>query len=395
MAAWHCLGYSADMPPAAPPRPGILLFLLTEDWFFASHFWPRARAAQAAGWHVVLVAHESAVGAQIRATGIEFVPVDFIRRRLNPLAELWFTLKLALLYRRLRPDVVHHIALKPIVIGGIAARLAGVRHVVNAPVGLGFVFSSAKPLARILKPFVSLGLRLTLTPPGARAIFENPDDLGALRRAGMLRPEAAVLIRGAGVNLDEFYPAAEPAGQLRVILVARMIREKGVADFVAAARLLKGQAEFVLVGAPDPGNPNSIPQAELDAWQAEGVVRWLGPRRDIADLLRGAHIAVQPSTYREGLPKSALEAMAVGKPLVASDIPGCREAVVDGQTGFLFPAGDVRALAGAIEKLLNDAPLRARFGAAGRARVVENFSDSIVCAQTLKVYETFKPGDRP
>ena len=383
------------MSPAAPPRPATLVFLLTEDWFFASHFWSRARAAQAIGWRVVLVARESGAGAQIRASGIELVPVDFIRRRLNPLAELWFTLKLARLYRQLRPDVVHHIALKPIVLGGLAARLAGVRGIVNAPVGLGFVFSSARPLARMLKPLVSLALRLTLSPPGARVIFENPDDLEALRRAGMVRPQAAVLIRGAGVNLEEFAPAPEPPGLPRVILVARMIREKGVADFVSAARLLHGQAEFLLVGAPDPGNPNSITEAELRAWQADGVVRWLGPRRDIADLLRGAHIAVQPSTYREGLPKSALEAMAAGKPLVASDIPGCREAVVHGQTGFLFPAGDMRALATAIKTLLDDAPLRARFGAAARTRATENFSESIICAQTLLVYEALRPGVSP
>ncbi len=381
------------MAQSVESQPKTLVCLLTEDWFFASHFWVRGLAARAAGWRVVLVAHESAATARIRASGIEVVPVDFIRRRLNPFAELWFTWKLARVYRALKPDILHHIALKPIVIGGVAARLAGVRTIVNAPVGLGFVFSSDRLLARVLKPLVSLGLRLTLTPRGSKVVFENPDDLAALSKAGMVRPEAAVLIRGAGVNIEEFAPAPEQPGPVRVILIARMIREQGVADFVAAARVLKGQAEFVLVGAPDPGNPNTITEAELREWEADGVVTWLGPRRDIAALLRTAHIAVQPSTYREGLPKSALEAMASGKPLVATDIPGCREAVLDGQTGFLVPPRDPMALAEAMKKLIEDPDMRAKFGAAARLRAEQNFSDAIICAQTLLVYDALEQGN--
>lgn len=379
------MALGADVPQKT------LVYLLTEDWFFASHFWVRALAAKAAGWRVVLVARESEATARIRASGIEVVPVDFIRRRLNPVAELVFAVKLAGVYRRLKPDVVHHIALKPIVVGGLAARLAGVRAVVNAPVGLGFVFSSDRLLARVLRPLVALGLRVTLSPPGAMVVFENPDDLAALREMGMVRAERAWLIRGAGVDVAAFAPVPEPDGPVRVMLVARMIREKGVADFVAAARLLKGQAEFVLVGAPDEGNPNTVTEAELRGWEEEGLVRWLGARRDVAALLAGAHIACQPSTYREGLPKAALEAMAAGKPLVATDIPGCREAVVDGVTGFLVPPGNALALAEAIKKLVDDPGLRARMGAAARARAVENFSDSIICAQTLLVYEALSP----
>jgi glycosyltransferase involved in cell wall biosynthesis len=378
---------------AEPAR--TLVFLLTEDWFFASHFWVRGLAAKAAGWRVILIARESEATARIRASGIEVIPVPFIRRRLNPFAELGFALQLAKLYRQIRPDLLHHIALKPIVIGGLAAWLAGRRKIVNAPVGLGFVYSSDKFLAKVLKPLVWLGLRLTLTPKGARVIFENPDDLQALSETGMVRTEAAVLIRGAGVDIEIFAPAPEPQGPVRVILIARMIREKGVADFAAAARLLKGKAEFVLVGAPDPGNPNTVTEGELRGWEAEGLVTWLGPRRDVADLLRGAHIACQPSTYGEGLPKSALEAMASGKPLVATDMPGCREAVVHGETGFLVPPRDPAALAAALERLISDAGLRARFGAAARRRAEQSFSDAVICAQTLSVYDALVPARNP
>jgi glycosyltransferase involved in cell wall biosynthesis len=371
-----------------PKSPPILLFLLTEDWFFASHFLKRAQAAKAAGWRVVLVARESEAAPAITAAGIEFCAVPFIRRRLNPVAELLFTLQLAKIYRRLKPDLVHHIALKPIVIGGIAARLAGVKAIVNAPVGLGFVFSSNRLLAKLLKPLVTALLRLTLTPPGAKVIFENPDDLKTLTESGMVRPDAAILIRGAGVDITQFAPTPEPPPPVRIILIARMIREKGVADFVEAARLLHGQAIFVLVGAPDEGNPNTITHAELSNWQQEGLIEYLGPRRDIAALLAGAHIACQPSTYREGLPKSALEAMAAGKPLVATDIAGLREAVIHEQTGLLVPPGNPAALAAALQRLIADPALRARLGAAGRERAEQNFADAIICAQTLLVYDS-------
>jgi glycosyltransferase involved in cell wall biosynthesis len=373
------------------PAPRTLVFLLTEDWFFASHFWVRGLAAKNAGWRVILVARESEATARIRASGIEVMPVDFIRRRLNPFAELAFTLKLARLYRALKPDLVHHIALKPIVLGGIAAHLASVNAIVNAPVGLGFVFSSDKLLAKILRPLVAFGLRLTLTPRRAVAVFENPDDMEALVKGGMARGDAVTLIRGAGVDIEKFHPTPEPPGPVRIVLIARMIREKGVPEFVAAARLLKGRAEFILAGAPDEGNHNALTAAELRGWEAEGLVRWLGPVSDIAGLLASAHIACQPSSYREGLPKSALEAMAAGKPLVATDIPGCREAVIDGETGFLVPARDATALAAALARLIDNPELRAAMGAAGRARVEENFSDGIICEKTLAVYESLVP----
>jgi len=371
-------------------NPKTLIFLLTEDWFFASHFLKRALAAKAAGWRVILVAYSGEATPAIRAAGIEVIPVAFIRRRTNPVAELIFTLRLAGLYRRLRPDLVHHIALKPILVGGIAARLAGVPAIVNAPTGLGFVFSSDRLLAKLLKPLVSALLRITLSPKNARVIFENPDDQAELERLGMIRPGAATLIRGAGVDIAQFAPAPEPPPPVRVMLIARMIREKGVADFAEAAKLLREQnvpAEFVLVGAPDPGNPNTVTEAELRGWEAEGLVTWLGPRKDIALLLRGAHIACQPSSYREGLPKSALEAMASGKPLVATDIPGCREAVVDGQTGLLVPPRNPAALAAALRRLIEDPALRAKMGAAARLRAEQNFADAIICRETLLVYD--------
>jgi glycosyltransferase involved in cell wall biosynthesis len=239
----------------------------------------------------------------------------------------------------------------------------------------------------LLRPPVSLALRLTLSPPHSRVVFENPDDMAVFEAAGMLRPGSAILIRGAGVDIAAFAPAPEPPPPVRVILIARMIHEKGIKVFAEAARLLRGQAEFVLVGAIDPGNPNSATEAELLGWQAEGLVTWLGQRRDIPALLAGAHIACQPSSYREGLPKSALEAAAAGKPLVTSDVPGCRETVVNGVTGFLVPPRDSVALAAALKRLIDDPQLRVRMGAAGRLRTEQEFADAIICEKTLLVYD--------
>jgi glycosyltransferase involved in cell wall biosynthesis len=371
-----------------------LAIVITEDWFFASHFIRRGIAAKQAGWRVIVMAREGDCRAAIEAAGLELIAVPFARKRLNPLAELAFIIELARRYKALKPDLVHHIALKPIITGGIAARLAGIKAVLNAPTGMGFIFSSEKLLAKLLKPVVTILLRLTLCPPNSRVVFENQDDMAAMLKSRMITPGCEILIRGAGVDMDEFSPVPEPAGPVRVILIARMIREKGIGVFVEAARILRGEAAFVLVGAPDPGNPNSVTEAELRAWEAEGLVTWLGPRRDIADLLRGAHIACQPSTYREGLPKSALEAAACAKPLVTTDVPGCREAVVDGVTGFLVPPRDATALAGALKKLIDDAGLRVRMGAAGRERTAQNFADAVVCEKTLLVYEALMQGRR-
>lgn len=373
----------------ADTRP-ILVFLIAEDWFFTSHFLVRGRAAQKAGWRVIVIARQNQDEAELIEAGLEFIPVSFDRHRLNPFKELGFALHLARLYRHLRPQVVHHIALKPIILGGIAARLAGLSAVINAPVGLGFVFASRKPLARLLRPLVTQALKFTMSPRRALAIFENPDDLDQMVQARIVKPAQTRLIRGAGVDINRFTPSPEPAGPVRILLAARMIREKGVLDFIEAARLLHGKALFLLAGAPDPANHNSLTEAQLQALHAQGVAQWLGPVKEMAALLSTVHIFTLPSTYREGLPKVVLEAMASARPVVATDIPGCREAVIHEQTGLLVPPAAPQALAAALERLIINPALRARLGALGRARVIENFSDEIICRKTLEIYEFYR-----
>jgi glycosyltransferase involved in cell wall biosynthesis len=371
-------------PERAAPH---IVFLIGEDWFFASHFRARALAAQAAGWQVsVLTRTASAASLSLRDDGLTVIGVDFVRARLNPLAELRLLRSIVRHYRSLKPDLVHHVALKPILLGSLAARLAKLRRVVNAPVGQGFVFSSPTLKARLLRPWVSIALRVSIGARGAVAVFENEEDRAAMIAADAIAPAKAVLIRGAGVDIARFAPKPRANGVVQVVLGARMLRDKGVHEFIAAAKLLHAQgvtANFLLAGAPDPGNPAALSDAQL---RAAAPVRWLGPVSDMAALLASCDIACLPS-YREGMPKFLLEAMASGLPCVATNVTGCREAVIDGETGLLVPARDVAALAAALARLIGDAALRTRMGGAGRARVVSNFSEAEVCAQTLRLYQ--------
>ncbi|MBK5929403.1 glycosyltransferase family 4 protein [Halochromatium salexigens] len=377
------------MATLANQRPPRLLFLITVDWFFTSHFLARALAARRAGYEVLVMTHLEGERARLHAAGLVPIHWQVRRRGLNPLTELRSLWQLVRVYRRQRPDLVHQIALKPIVYGTLAARFAGVRHLVNAPVGMGFVFTSTSPLARTLRPLLGLALRLLLNPAGSRVVFENADDRALALAAGMVREPAAVLIRGAGVDVHHIRPVAEPPGIPRVVLVARMLWDKGVGEFVAAARILQERgvrARCLLIGGLDPDNRACIEPTRLKAWQAEGIIDWLGHREDVAELIAGSHIVALPS-YREGLPKALLEGLAAGRSIVTTDVPGCREAVIAGETGLLVPARDPKALADALACLLENPQLRQRFGAAGRRLAEQAFATEQVEQTTLALYD--------
>ena len=380
--------------PTARAKPRLAM-LLTEDWFFCSHFLERAIAAREAGYEVAVLANDNGRAAEIRAAGFAFRAIPLRRQGLNPLREIGVVWAILAIYREIRPDLVHQIALKPLLYGSIAARLAGIRAVVNAPVGMGFVFTSASLKSRLLRPLVRLALRLLLNPPGGKVVFENGDDLASLVADRAVRARDAVLIRGAGVDPAAFAPVAdEPPGPPVVTLVSRMLWDKGIGDFVAAARALRAQgvaARLQLVGAPDPKSPASVPEAQLRAWREEGVVEWLGRRDDIPGILSGSAIFCLPSAYGEGLPKCLLEAMAAGLPIVTTDIPGCRDAVHDEVNGLLVRPRDPIALAEALRRLIEDPALRRRLGAAGRRRAEREFASSIIVAQTLAVYADLAP----
>lgn len=369
-----------------------IIYLVTEDWVFISHRLPIARAARDAGYDVVVATRVADHGAAIEREGFTLVSLPWNRRSLNPFHELAITFQLAALYRQLKPTLVHHVAVKPALIGSLAAFLAGVDNVVNAITGLGYVFTSASSRARFLRPIVRLGFRFLLRRANSQIIVQNPDDGDVLVRECGIDPGHIRLIRGSGVDLDRFKATPEPSSPpIRATLASRMIWDKGIGDLVEAGRKLKDMGApvtVILAGKPDPDNPASIPESQLQAWHDEGVVEWRGFVADMPRLWAESHIAVLPSFYGEGVPKCLIEAAACGRPIVAADGPGLREIVRDGDNGMLVPPHDPTALAQAIARLADDTTLRTRMGAAGRRLAETGFSDKQVAAETLAVYQS-------
>jgi glycosyltransferase involved in cell wall biosynthesis len=366
-----------------------LLYFVTEDWVFCSHRLPLAVAAQQAGYEVIVVTRVNRHAEQIRSHGLTLIPIELSRRSRNPLKELGVIWTLLRIYREQQPDIVHHVAIKPVLYGTMAARLAGVPAVVNALTGLGFLFVSKQLQARVLRSLVEAAFRVLLNRAHSRVIFQNPDDMGLLIGRGVLAQDQAVLIRGSGVDTHLFADSPEPHGDLLVILASRMLWDKGVGEFVEAARLLKSQgivARFVLVGDGDAENPASISPVQLARWDEEGVIEWWGQHEDMPQVLAQAHVVCLPS-YREGLPKVLIEAAACGRAIVTTDVPGCREIVHEGKNGLLVPAKDAHSLAVALRRLLNDPEMRKNMGKCGRAMVEAELSIDHVIGQTLTLYK--------
>ena len=365
-----------------------LLYLISEDWFFCSHFMERAKAAQALGFDVLVMAREHRHGQQIRDAGFTLLALKMDRSSTNLWKEVGVVRQIWCAYRQHQPDLVHHIALKPIIYGSFVARCTGLRGVINAPVGMGYAFTVRDAKGRFLRRMVTLFLRWFMNPPGSKVVFENDEDRADFIRSASVRADDAVLIPGAGVDTATFRPSSKDHGTPIVVMGARMLKDKGVLEFVDAARRLARRgvpARFWLVGGPDSGNPSSLSEAQLQSWHDEGIVEWLGHRDDMATLLRQSQVACLPS-YREGLPKFLLEAMACGLPMVASDVPGCRQLVLHERTGLLVPPHDAVSLANAIERLLADPVDRKRMGTEGRRRVENEFSICHITEMTSALY---------
>lgn len=371
-------------------RKSKLLFVVTEDWYFCSHRIALAQWLGTQGYGVAVATRVREHGELIRAAGIQLIPVNFDRRGKTPWREASFVARLAGIYRTTRPDIVHHVGLKPVLYGSVAAMIAGVPSVVNALAGLGYVFSSRQLTARLLRPGVRLAFRLLLSRTNTRIIVQNPDDLETLAGACGISRSRLRLIRGSGVNLDLFRHLPEPDTTFVALFASRMLWDKGVADFVEAARIFKGQgvnARFVLAGQGDPGNPTSVPEDRLRAWQEEGVVEWWGQRDDMPTVFAQSHVVCLPTSYGEGVPKVLIEAAASGRPIVASDVPGCREIVHPEENGILVPPRNPVALAQALRRLHDDPRLRQRMGETGRRLAVGEFSVERVNRDTAEVYE--------
>jgi len=380
-----------DLQPARDPLTDpkrSLVFVVTEDWFFASHFLPMARAAIGMGLSVAVVTRVRAHRAAIEATGARVVPLEAERASLNPMTAGYAAGQLAGILKALEADIVHCIALRSILVGGTAAAMAGIPARVYALTGLGLVGARADRIGRVARLGLKALIRGPLASARTRFLFENPDDALAL---GLDPSDRSVtVVGGAGVALAAFAPQPmPPVPPLKVALVARMLWSKGVDVAVEATRLARSRGaavELALYGAPDPSNRRSIDAATLRGWSRDGVA-WHGPTEDVAAVWAGHHVACLPSRGGEGLPRTLLEAGACGRALVTTDVPGCRSLVRDGIEGLLVPPGDAPALADALVRLCNDPAEVATFGAAARARIeAGGFTEAAVTDQVCAVW---------
>jgi glycosyltransferase involved in cell wall biosynthesis len=363
-----------------------LLYVVTEDWYFLSHRLPMARAARDAGFEVHVATRVVDGGKAIEAEGFVLHPVAFARGQLSPLATLGTIRKLRKVYRSVAPDVAHHVSLQSAVLGSLATLGRRVA-CVNALTGLGYTYTSGGAKALLLRPALSMLLRILLNRPRQCVLVQNPDDFAGMRSLG-IAAERIVTIPGSGVDTDQLKPSPEPAGPITMTFVGRLLADKGIHALIRAQRRLRERGinvELLIAGTPDPANPASVSEREAAAFGREPGNTWLGHVTDVAGLWARSHIAVLPSR-REGLPKSLLEAAACGRPMVATDVPGCREIVRPRETGILVPYDDDAALAEGIAKLAAAPALRAQYGAAARKLAVERFSAEAIGRLTVDLY---------
>ena len=379
-----------------------LVLFANSEWYLFNFRLALAKAARAQGAEVVLVSPPGPYGEKLRAEGFRLVSLSMARRSVNPIREVFVLWALWRLYLREKPDIAHHFTIKCVVYGGLAARAAGTHGVVSAIEGMGYVFSSKEFLARMLRPLVCRLLRFAMSGRKGRLTVHNLEDRNDVVDAGLIDASQVRVIAGTGIDTQQYKPRTEAvcaSGRTAsIVFAARLLWDKGVGEFVQAAQALRAEGldiQFLVAGEPDAGNPGSVREEQLTVWREEGNVTLLGHVQDMAALMATADVAVLPSYYREGLPRTLIEAAAAGLPIVTTDAPGCRDVVEDGVNGFVVPARNGTALAAAIRKLVLDPALAARMGAASRQKALAQFDERIVLASTLAVYRELVPEWRP
>jgi glycosyltransferase involved in cell wall biosynthesis len=366
-----------------------------------------AAALKAAGHEVLLISPPGPHGDLFLKRGFRWLAAPMDRASLNPLKELWLLVWLYRLLKRERVDLVHGFVMKGALYGALAGRMAGVPARVSSITGLGYLFLSEDATARVLRLLIRLLSRLAFSGAGSRVVLQNRDDLALFRDQGLVKPGNLVLIPGSGVACDRFSPpatageaaaddgpASRDSGEFRVLLPARLLFHKGIAEYAEAARILRDQGRsvrFLLAGEFDTTNPSSIPESTIQRWGRDGLIQWLGYVQDMPALLHTVDVVVLPS-YREGLPKALVEGAACGLPLIATDVPGCREVVTDGVEGLLVPPKDPGALADAILRLQDDPALCIEMGKRARAKALAEFDEGMIVSRTFSVYAELVAG---
>ena len=396
---------AGDWPAADEDRhvvvPRKVLLVANTAWYLYNFRRRLIRALVGRGCEVVAVCPRDRYVELLETEGVRWIEWSLDRAGMSPLRDWRSLVRLRQIYRDESPDLVHHFTIKSILYGTSAARRTSVRRIVNSVTGLGHVFVSNRLAARMARPWIRRWYLRSLIATGVRPIFQNADDLAELSRLSPHLAARAILARGSGVDLQRFTPSPDGRPQANgvpcVLFVGRLLEEKGIREFVEAAHLTRDRglrARFIACGAPDPGNPSSVDPACLDRWRSEGLVEFPGHVDDIEQKMREADVIVLPS-YREGTPRVLLEAAAMGKPVVATNVPGCRDVVTHGHNGLLVPPRDPQALANALEQLLTAEPLRLSMGRAGRALAVERFDERQVVRQTLRAYDDPNASEEP
>jgi glycosyltransferase involved in cell wall biosynthesis len=375
------MGYS-DVSSLATGNMKIIL-LANTDWYLYNFRLPLALALKKRGDSVLLMSPAGDYAEKMVTLGFQWHEFKLDRSGINPFAEALSLLRLWKYYRQEQPDLVHHFTIKPVLYGSMAALLAGVPIIINSVTGLGYVFAgNVNGLRFIISQFYRLLLRHTWV------IFQNPDDQSVFTSKRLVDAKRVKLIRSSGVDTILFQPAQEPESVPIVILPARLLWDKGVGEFVEAATILKKRgvsARFVLVGDTDPGNPSAVPLKSIQEWQKQNLVEWWGWQENIVEIYHQATLVCLPS-YREGLPKTLIEAAACGRAIVTTDVPGCREIVRQGENGLIVPAKDSVALADALQTLLENPVLRQTMAENGRRIAVNEFDVRQVVQSTIELY---------
>lgn len=382
------------MPSAAPSERPILLYVVTEDWYFLQHRLPMAQAAARAGYKVHVATHINKDRRAIADFGFAVHPLNWRRGSLNPLDVLNIVGELRRLYRLLQPDIIHHIALQPVVIGSLASIGMPLAQL-DSFLGLGAAFASPQLQARMIWAALKVLLPRLTNRPRTIVTVENGDDKAVLSAIG-LKPDRIVVLPGSGVDIDWLAPVAEPEGPVTAAFVGRLLANKGLRTLIAAHDLLSNRGialPLLIAGEPDPANPTSIPAEEIATWKRRAGISVLGHVADIATVWKSAHFAVLPSRGGEGLPVSLLEAAACGRPLVATDVPGCREIARPGLNALIVPAEDPAALADALRRMATDHALRHRFGQSSRQIVEAEYASEIVGREVVTLYDRLSSRD--
>ncbi len=375
-----------------------LLFFVNRTQFFLSHRLPIAIAAMEQGYDVHVGSGEQSDIDIEQEYGIKEHTLKLSRSKMNPIGEVQSLLDIFKLLKKIQPDIIHNVTIKPVLYGSLLAKLFPNLKVVNAISGLGYIFIQNGKKDKLIQAAVKRLYRFSLSSQKTMTIFQNPDDREFFIEQKMTKSKQTVLIKGSGVNLNQFHPNPRQdfEGEIRILLPARMLFDKGVQEFVDAAKIIRNKgikAVFLLAGEIDPGNPKAVREELLIDWHNQGIIEWLGFQKDMSSLMHQSDIVCLPS-YREGLPKSLLEGLAAGKPIVTTDVPGCREVVISGFNGILVPAKNAQELAEALELLINHHPLRQQMGMRSRVIAEQEFSIESVVNKTTTIYNQLLAGNR-